>query len=225
VYVQAAMADNTPPKPNRPRRAPPGGFTARHIDPDRIPDAEDLPVAGPTIPRSEDLGLREDDPSLLSDTVADEEVEADEAPKDREVELDSIFDRPAAGIETASLSRFDPEAGRGDVAIKIKAVTIAVKNTIATPFGKLILTVPVFLVGVALTIAAFTFKDTPWIVAAGVVMPIGLVLAYWRYQSWLGHKRYMYRLLETLGEDVSEFDPAKVFRRASDKAMERRKRR
>lgn len=219
------MSDSTPPKPNRPRRAPPGGFTARHISPDAIPDAEDQAIAGPTIPRSEDLGLREDDPSLLSDTVADEEVQADEAPKDREVELDSIFDRPTSGIETASLSRFDPEAGRGDVAIKIKAVTIAVKNTIATPFGKLILTVPVFLAGVSLTIAAITFKDTPWVVAAAVVMPVGLVLAYWRYQAWLGHKRYMYRLLETLGEDVSEFDAAKVFRRASDKALERRKRR
>ena len=43
-------------------------------------------------------------------------------------------------------------------------------------------------------------------------------MVYWRYQVWLGHKRYMYRLLESLGEDVSDFDPRKVYRKAKSKA-------
>jgi hypothetical protein len=74
--------------------------------------------------------------------------------------------------------------------------------------------VPVFLAGIALAIAAATLQDWGWIIAAGVVTPLGSVLMYLRYQAWLGHKRYLYRLLETLGEDVSDFDFQKRYRPA-----------
>jgi len=188
-------------------------------------------AAAPTPPRSTppprgELQLRDNDPAL-DDTVADLNADADyrdPADEPAEIELASVFDRPTSGIETASLSRFDPEAGRTSVAIKVRAVTVAVKNTVATPFGKLLLTFPVVLIGVSLSIAAITIQDTPYIVAAVLVMPIGLVLAYWRYQAWLGHKRYMYRLLETLGEDVSDFDAAKVYRRTGRKMVSRARR-
>jgi hypothetical protein len=155
-----------------------------------------------------DLGLGRD---LLDDTVAEGDASI---PSDDEVQLDRILDRPQAGGSDASLYRYDPEAGHSSVAVKIKAVREAVRNSIATPFGKLMVAVPVFLAGVSLAIAAATLQDWAWIIAAGVVFPTGSVLMYIRYQAWLGHKRYLYRLLETLGEDVSDFDFHKRYRAA-----------
>jgi hypothetical protein len=79
-----------------------------------------------------------------------------------------------------------------------------------------------FLAGIGLCIAAVTFQNWPWIVAAGIVLPLGGFLMYLRYQAWLGHKRYMYRLLETLGEDVSDFQPHKMYRSTKVRAGRRR---
>lgn len=184
----------------------------------QAPRAEARPAPKPASPL-EDLQVRTDDP-IMDETVADLEPDAEPAP---DVHLDSVFDRPANAIETASLSRYDPEAGRTSVAVKVRAVTTAVKNTVSTTFGKLLITIPVVLAGISLTIAAVTIQDTPYIVAAAFVMPIALVLVYWRYQAWLGRNRYMYRLLETLGEDVSDFDPTKVYRRRGKNMTKRRR--
>jgi hypothetical protein len=156
------------------------------------------------------------DPALDDTAIEDLEI-AGERPGPKPVfaqDIDDIYDKPEAAYDTASLSRFDPERGKQNVAIKIRAVTEAVRNTVTTPFGKLLLAIIFGLAGVTLTIAAITLRDTPYIVAAIIVAPIGFLLVYWRYQAWLGHKRYMYRLLETLGEDVSDFDPRRVYRRA-----------
>ena len=108
-----------------------------------------------------------------------------------------------------------------NVAVKIRVVTEAVRNTIDTPFGKLLLSIIFGLAGVGATIAAITLQDTPWVVAACILMPVGLLLVYWRYQAWLGHKRYMYRLLETLGEDVGDFDPRHKYRKTGTKAVKK----
>ncbi len=158
------------------------------------------------------------DPALDDTAVDYEPLVHDPKPRpvaNTEVALDEVFDKPDAAADTASLTRFDPERGKQNVAIKIRAVTDAVRNTITTPFGKLILSIVVALAGTTLTIAAITLKDTPYIVAAIIVAPVGALLVYWRYQAWLGHKRYMYRLLESLGEDVSDFDPRRMYRRAN----------
>jgi hypothetical protein len=165
---------------------------------------------------------KEPDPAL-DDTAVDTDADDDSDDSAAEVDMEGIYDRPeaVAAADMASLHRYDPEAGRSSVAVKVRAVTEAVKNSVATPFGKLIVTLPVLLVGTGLTIAAINIQDTPFIVAASVVMPIALLLVYWRYQIWLGHKRYMYRLLESLGEDMSDYDPRKVFRRAGTKSMKR----
>jgi hypothetical protein len=177
------------------------------------------------------------DPALMAETIADapairpaERAKPDAALDDTAVDLqiagegpgprpkfshdvEDIYDKPEAVYDVASLSRFDPERNKQNVAIKIRAVTEAVRNTVTTPFGKLLLAIIVALAGITLTIAAVTLRDTPYVVAAIIVAPIGALLVYWRYQAWLGHKRYMYRLLETLGEDVSEYDPRQVYRR------------
>ena len=189
------------------------------------------------------------DPSLLAETIADApgidpdramkaaRAKARNSPRDlsldqtvydyeaarrsSEVELDKILDKPDSTADAASMSRFDPEAGKTNVAVKIRAVTEAVKNSFDTPFGKLLLSVVFGMAGVGTTIAAITLQDTPWVVAACILMPVGLLLVYWRYQAWLGHKRYMYRLLETLGEDVTDFDPRHKYRRTGAKAVKK----
>jgi type IV secretory pathway VirB2 component (pilin) len=160
----------------------------------------------------------------MEETAADMDAPA-AAPDEADVDLNRIYDRPeaVAAADAASLARYDPEAGRTSVAVKVRAVTQAVRNTVATPFGKLVVTLPIILLGISLTIAAVTIQDLPYIIAAVLVMPVSLFLTYWRYQVWLGHKRYLYRLLETLGEDVSDFDPHRMYRKAG-KRMAKRKR-
>jgi hypothetical protein len=171
---------------------------------------EDIPP--PPVP---DLNFGRD---ALDDTVADTPAAG---PADDDVHLDRIFDRPDSLVSDASLSRYDPEAGKMNVAIKVKAVSQAVRNTLKSPFGKVLVAIPVFLAGLSLVIAAVTFQTWPWAAAAAVVFPIGALLVYLRYQAWLGHKRYMYRLLESLGEDVSDFDPRAVYRKTGTRAMKR----
>ena len=164
------------------------------------------------------------DPAL-DDTAADLEI-AGERPGPRPVfsePVDDIFDRPDPTADAAALTRFDPERGKQNVAIKIRAVTQAVRSTITTPFGKLLLAIVFGLAGISLTIAALTLRDTAYIVAAIIVAPVGGLLVYWRYQAWLGHKRYMYRLLESLGEDVSDFDPRRIYRRVGGKSSSKRR--
>lgn len=135
------------------------------------------------------------------------------ASKVADVALDEILDRVEASSDTSSLTRYDPEAGHTNVSVKIRAATEAIRNSVSTPFGKLLTAIVVGLAGLSLAIAAITLQTTPWIVAAAIVAPVGGLLVYWRYQAWLGHKRYMYRLLETLGEDVTDFDPRKMYRK------------
>lgn len=211
--TKADMPALTPDDPPAaaPARPPPPllRFDAGGLPP-RPPLNPAAPIPRP-IPRELDLELSE---------TTEERSRRTKAKID--VELDTVFDRPDSGMETASLSRFDPEAGRTAVAVKIRAVTEAVVNSVATPFGKLIVAILFGLVGLALAIAAVTLKDTPYIVAACIVTPIALLLIYRQYQIWLGHKRYMYRLLETLGEDVSEFDPHKMYRRVKAGRKKRR---
>ena len=174
------------------------------LDPNRTPEDE-----------VEDLQLGRD---ILDETVAELEPAA---PSDDDVALDKILDSPQTTFDS-SLTRYDPEAGRTNVSVKIRAATDAVRNTLRTPFGKLLYTIPVFLAGIGLTIAAITYQTWAWIGPAMVVMPLGFVLAYWRYQAWLGSKRYMYRLLETLGEDVTEFDTHKRYRKIKTTPQRRR---
>jgi hypothetical protein len=152
----------------------------------------------------DDLG---DTPSL-----ADSQVGRYRAPRADHVRLEEIFDRPEQLI-VGTAAEYDPEAGRSNVAIKIQAVRQVVRSAAATPFGRLILAIPFGLAGMCLSIMAVTMQDLWVCIAAGVVMPVALILIYARYQAWLGHKRYMYRLLESLGEDVSGFDPRKTYRR------------
>lgn len=125
--------------------------------------------------------------------------------------FDSIFDRPEALI-VGSTAQYDPEAGRSNVSVRIQAVRHVVRAATVTPFGRLVIVIPLALAAIALTIISITMQETWMIIAAFITAPIAAFLVYRRYQAWLGHRRYMYRLLETLGEDVSDFDPSRANR-------------
>ncbi|MEX2219639.1 MAG: hypothetical protein WD749_12870 [Phycisphaerales bacterium] len=212
--------------------APEAAEPIRHEAPS--PSGPPSPPRRPPARRAKPEPDRAPEPELLGETVADAPALIGGRRKPRggdDVDLNRIFDRLGIAEETP-LDRYDPEAGRTNVAVKISAATEAVaaavkgvaSSAITTPFGRLVLSIFVCLAGVALTIAAVTIQDTWMIVGASVVGPIGLIVVYWRYQAWLGHKRYMYRLLESLGEDVSDFDPAKRYRRTRTTAVKKGRR-
>ncbi|MCC6660570.1 MAG: hypothetical protein IT437_06755 [Phycisphaerales bacterium] len=137
------------------------------------------------------------------------------------VDLPEVHDAGAPGVdyrgsfdrvhqrETGALDRFDPEAGKMGLGTRIQ---LAVRASVRSPFGRFIVAILLGLVGVSLAIVALTFQTVPLYVAAGVLTPASLVYLYIRYQQWLGHKRYLFRLLETLGEDVSDFDINRRYR-------------
>src|SRR2546425_504866 len=82
----------------------------------------------PSASGSTDAGAS--DPALLDDTAAD--LDLGPAPKStgHDADLNDIFDKPNPVADAASLTRFDPERGKTNVAIKIRAVTEAVRNTV-----------------------------------------------------------------------------------------------
>lgn len=150
----------------------------------------------------------------LAETAADMEAIREPVRAGRgqpDVDLEQVFDRPVERGES-SLSRFDPEAGKLSAAAKARHVRQQVSASIGSPFGRLIFGIVLGLAGVAVGIMA-AIEQTPVLIGiAAVLTPLGLWVLHVRYRAWLGHRRYMYRLLEQLGEDVSGFDARKAYR-------------
>src|SRR5690606_2622326 len=101
-----------------------------------------------------------DTPTLLDSraggAMTEEELER--------VEVDEIFDRPDQVV--GSTAQYDPEAGRTNVAIKIQAVRQVVRSATSTPFGRLIIALPIGLAGVTLTIVALIMQTLYMTIAA-----------------------------------------------------------
>lgn len=156
----------------------------------------------------EALARRPNPAKLSSEDTADGD-ELGETPADglAAIDLERVFDR-ASTLE-GRLDRFDPEAGKMGLATRIHR---AVRARMGSHGGRLVIALFLALGGASLVILALEFQTWALIVAASLGAPLTLILLYVRYQQWLGHKRYMYRLLESLGEDVSEFDPGKIYR-------------
>lgn len=161
----------------------------------------------------------------LAETKADMDAGGDaadepDAPNRDDVEdidLESVYDR-RGDKDDASLKRLDPEAGHSRITVKLRAV----RQSISTPFGRLVLSFPVALAAVTLAIFAVAFPEWPLITAAGILVPASGVLVVVRYKQWLGHKRYIFRLLETLGEDVSDWTMDQTYRRTRVRRARRR---
>jgi hypothetical protein len=205
-----------PPPPvfrERPSAPSPNGSPTRTAAPVlRDPRPEPSPQRASQRRWKEDLG---DTPGLEDSRLAG--IRSGDVER---LALDDIYDRPEE-LAASSVADYDPEAGRTNVAIKIQAVRQVVRSATSTPFGRLMLAIPIALAGLTLTIMALTMQDLWMWIAAAIVTPLGGWLLYVRYQTWLGHKRYMYRLLESLGEDVSDFDNTRAYRRVG-RSMNRR---
>jgi hypothetical protein len=202
------MADKRPDQPPE-DRASMLRRAARHPAP-----ADELPLDDAPDPWDEE--------AALADTVGDELVEdrrtEHEAPPPAS---DPTYD-DLLGHEVVDLDRLDPEAGTMSVA---RLVRRQVKRATKTPGGQLVLSVPIGLVGIALAILAIVHQTTPLIVAAAIVAPPSLIAWIVLYRRWLGQKRYAYRLLESLGEDVSDFTPDQMYRVLKTRRRSRRRRR
>ncbi len=152
-------------------------------------------------------------PDALGETKVDLEAQAEDsaagsaADSALDIDLDQVYDRPQR-TDDASLKRYDPEAGKMGLAVKIRAV----RQQVNTPFGRLVLALVLNLAAVCLAIYTFAFPVWPLIAASAIVVPACGWLLWARYQQWLGYKRYMYRLLETLGEDVSDWNMERTYR-------------
>lgn len=148
----------------------------------------------------------------LGETKVDVEAEAEDSAGQSapDIDLNEVYDRPLPQkTEDASLKRYDPEAGKMGLAVKIRAV----RQQINTPFGRLALAFPLNLASLSLAIYTFAFPAW-WLIAATAIIVPGCGWLLWvRYQQWLGHKRYMYRLLETLGEDVTDWNMERTYRK------------
>lgn len=160
----------------------------------------------------DDLEIADVDP--LADTVADEFVVDEEPRKGDGQAFDRLF-----GHEIVSLDEIDPEAGQLSVAQRVRLARVAAR----TPGGRLVTATPPLFVGIALGIFAVVHQTTPLIVAAGIVTPITLLWWILCYRSWLGHKRYGYRLLESLGEDVSDYSASEKYRPPKVRRSSRRR--
>lgn len=161
--------------------------------------------APPPDDAADDMG---DTPPLAPDPTGLVDLPEGDAEDAPEVDYRGAFDR-VHQRETGALGGFDPEAGKMGLGTRIQKV---VRASVRSPFGRFIVAIVLGLGGVSLGIVALTFQTVPLFIAAGILTPASLVYLYLRYQQWLGHKRYIFRLLETLGEDVSDFDMNRRYR-------------
>lgn len=129
------------------------------------------------------------DEAALDETVADFEVQ------DSFVEL--------GGHDTARIDQIDPELHHVNVRKKLSRA----QKTVNDKFTQLIIAGVASLIGIALALLAITWQTQNIIIAASVVCPPAFFITWSRYNKWVARKNSMYRLLETLGEDVSDLDP------------------
>lgn len=124
------------------------------------------------------------------------------APADAEVDLDRVYDRVSTPPTNVTIALNDDEAGRSRVGGELKR-TQQVRAAVGSAFGRLLQALALTMLAASLAIFAAFDQRWIWIAPAAIALPLTLWLTTRRYHAWLGHRRYMYRLLDTLGEDVS----------------------
>jgi len=148
----------------------------------------------------------------LDDTAGfdlDEQMEdlsdADEAALDETVadlELDESFVE-LGGHDAARIDEIDPELHHHSVRKKRRRA----KKVVETKFTQMIVAGVASLVGIAFALLAMTWQSQNIIIAACIICPPAFWITWVRYQKWVASKNAMFRLLQTLGEDVSGIDP------------------
>jgi|GEM_PF-3443353 len=148
-----------------------------------------------------------EDPGL-ADTVVDvdaleEEDEAEAVLTPQRSERPQSPFVPIGEHEIAGLDRLDPEWGKYDVSRRITSLRQAVE----TSFAQMIFAGIAALVALAVALLAASWQTRALIIAASVLCPPTFVWVYIQWRRWLERKRFLFRLLETLGEDTTGIDP------------------
>ena len=151
-----------------------------------------------------------DDPGL-ADTVADLDAIAEDDTMGDQI----VFERPPEPAppqspfvpigehEIAGLDLIDPEWGQYDVSRRITSIRKAVE----TSFAQMLVAGVMALAALAIALLAATWQTNELIGLAAVTCPPTFYFTYKRWRRWLAHRRFMFRLLETLGEDTTGIDP------------------
>jgi len=120
----------------------------------------------------------------------------------------AAFDTIQAGMADPLLPDDDPEAAYQNV----RDIRSA-KKAIASSGGQFVigLVIGLFGLGLAVYAAAQASMDSTnsllMLAAAAIIAPVSTWWAHRKYKQWLHRKTYLYRLLESLGEDVSDLRP------------------
>ena len=159
--------------------------------------------------RAEEIGA-------LDDTVADEP-----SPEDNEQSFQgdlgdgglagegSIFETGVAELE--SQIAVEP-VSHGAAAATTRGAASEVaqfagashQQRLQNSFTKLLIMTGLLMASIAMAILAAILHDLWLIITASVMFPVFSVLWYKAYAQWQANKRFGFRLLESLGEDVSD---------------------
>ena len=110
----------------------------------------------------------------------------------------AAFDTISAADDYGKAGELDPELDHVN-ARKVATVRRAVVST----GGQFILGMVAALFGLGLAVYAAAEQSLPLLIAAALIAPPCTYYGYKKYRQWLQNKRYLVRLLESLGEDVS----------------------
>lgn len=147
-------------------------------DPDRNNRMELLPDADPEMIKAALRPIHTPDPKT----------------PDTEPQLDFDPDDPGA----AWLVGDDPEA---DV-LRTSDHRNSIKRQMRGVGAQFIYGVIILAVSLGALALAATIRTTPYLIAAGVICPIGFWMFHSRWRRWLGTAPYFYKLLTSLGEDA-----------------------
>ncbi|GJM19995.1 MAG: hypothetical protein DHS20C14_22080 [Phycisphaeraceae bacterium] len=112
-------------------------------------------------------------------------------------ELVSGYDEPEPE-DVRALEGEDPEANVWRIRERRKEI----RKQIFNAGSQFILGLVIAFVSLAVVILAIFNPIRPYLIAASVIAPIGLIFFALSWRKWLGNAPYVYRLLTSLGEDA-----------------------
>lgn len=115
----------------------------------------------------------------------------------------AAFDTISAADDYGKASNLDPELDHVNTRRITHAKVATVRRAVVSTGGQFILGLVAAIVGLGLAVYAAAEQSLPLLIAAGLIAPPCTYYGYRKYRQWLQNKRYLVRLLESLGEDVS----------------------
>lgn len=148
-------------------------------------------------------------PEAMDDTVAMDETVSDLDPRE-------IFDE-IREHRLPDLEKVDPESGRGAVATWRWALAfVSPRRLLVLLPGRnnlLVWSAILLLIGACPVGVALVIPEQPYVIAACLLGPFGLGLSIYTFRRWLERMPYIYRLLQSLGEDPTDILEERAERR------------